>query len=142
MKSDNLIVSHFHPFLTISCISYIQHSLKQEFSINTIIHHTVTAHVLCVLNNHNTQAAAHVEQQQPAQNPPGYALSSCCQNINSTTGPSNTFNLNGQEPGTEYNGFKRNIVDQGVRGTRSLSQQDQDTELYMDDDTHRNRSST
>ena len=111
LKSDDIVVSHFHPFLTISCISYIQHSLKQEFSIDTIIHHTVAACVLCALNNHDTQAAAHVEQQQPAQNPPSYALSSRHQNINSTTSPSNAFNLNGQEPGTEYNGFKRNIVD-------------------------------
>jgi len=76
---------------------------NQEFGIDvvgednkTIIHHKVTACVLCVLNKQDTQAAAHAEQQQLTQNPPGYALSSHHQNMTSAAGPSNAFNFSGQ----------------------------------------------
>lgn len=53
----------------------------------TIIHHKVAARVICVLNEQEARAAARVMQQQLAQNPPGYALSSHHQNT-STAGHS------------------------------------------------------
>jgi hypothetical protein len=78
---------------------------NQEFGIDivgednkTIIHHKVAARVLCVLNDQDAQIAAQEEQQQLAQNPPGYALSSHHQNMASAAGPSNAFSFNGQGP--------------------------------------------
>ena len=102
LKSDDIVVSHFHSLPT--SITNTSTS-NQEFGIDivgednkTIIHHKVAARVLCVFNEQDTQAAVHAEQQQLAQNPPGYTLSTHHQNMTSTAGPSNAFNFNGQGP--------------------------------------------
>jgi len=80
-------------------------TFNQEFGTDivgednkTIIHHKVAARVFCVLNEQDAQAAVHAEQQQLAQNPPSYALSSHHQNMSSAASPSNAFNFNGQGP--------------------------------------------
>jgi len=104
LKFHDIIVSPFHP-LSISHSSQRSTFNNQEFSIEiigednkTIIHRKVVACVFCVLNKQDAQATAHAEQQQLAQNPPSYTLSSHHQNVISTGGPSNTFNFSGQGP--------------------------------------------
>ena len=56
---------------------------------------TYSIHIYSVFNEQDAQAAAHAEQQL-AQDPPGYALSSHHQNMISAAGPSNAFNSNGE----------------------------------------------
>ena len=64
----------------------------------TAIHHKVATCVLRALNEQDAQATARAEQQQLAQDTPGYTLSSHYQNVTSAAGPSNAFNFSSQGP--------------------------------------------
>ena len=64
----------------------------------TTIHCKIATRVLCILGEQDSQTISQVERQQPAQNPPGYALSNHHHSMAPTTGPSIAFNLDGHEP--------------------------------------------